>query len=142
MIDLLLGYAALFAWSFLAATVLPLSSEAALAALVHMQQQIALPVLIATAGNYLGACTTYWIAARAARALGQHQEQRRGQDRAARLLRRYGPPALLLSWVPLLGDALVAVAGALDMPFKPFSLWVILGKSARYLAIAWIAAAV
>ncbi|MBV9790262.1 MAG: DedA family protein [Chloroflexi bacterium] len=141
MIDILLGYAALFAWSFLAATVLPLSSEAALAALVHVQQQIALPVLIATLGNYLGACTTYWLAAQAAKKLDQRQEPRKGQERAARLLRRYGPPVLLLSWVPLLGDALVALAGALSMPFKLFSLWVILGKSARYLAIAWLAAA-
>lgn len=145
MIDVLLSYAALFAWSFLAATVLPLSSEAALAALVHVQQQIALPVLIATVGNYLGACTTYWIAARAAQSLSQPgtvwAQQRKGHDRAAHLLRRYGPPILLLSWVPILGDALVALAGALNLPFKPFSLWVILGKSARYLAIAWIAAA-
>lgn len=144
MIDVLLGYAALFAWSFLAATVLPLSSEAALAALVHVQQQIALPVLIATAGNYLGACTTYWIAARAARSLSQPGTvwvQRKSHDRAAQLLRRYGPPILLLSWIPILGDALVALAGALNLPFKPFSLWVILGKSARYLVIAWIAAA-
>jgi membrane protein YqaA with SNARE-associated domain len=139
MIALLPAYAGLFAWSFLAATVLPLSSEAPLAALVHARQQIGLPVLIATCGNYLGACTTYWLAARAARILSS-QQRSAGRERAARLLQRYGPPVLLLSWVPLLGDALVALAGALHIPFRSFSLWVVLGKSLRYLVVAWIAA--
>jgi membrane protein YqaA with SNARE-associated domain len=141
MIELILAYAGLFAWSFLAATVLPLSSEAALVALVRVQEQIGLPVLIATAGNYLGACTSYWLGAKAAQTLGSRQGSGRGYARAADLLRRYGSAALLLSWVPILGDALVALAGAVQMPFKSFSFWVILGKSGRYLAIAWIAAA-
>jgi membrane protein YqaA with SNARE-associated domain len=139
MTALLLAYAGLFAWSFLAATVLPLSSEVALAALVSAQQQIGLPVLIATCGNYLGACTTYWLAAQTARVLDK-PDRSAGRERAARLLRRYGPPVLLLSWVPLLGDALVALAGAFEVPFRSFSLWVVLGKGLRYLAVAWIAA--
>lgn len=139
---------ALFAWSFLAATVLPLSSEAPLAVCVRSYEQVALPVLVATAGNYLGACTTYWIARRAAQALGRGQaadwgqaaEESRGR-RGARLLRRFGPPVLLLSWVPILGDALVALAGAVRTPFGAFSLWVALGKGIRYAAIAWAASA-
>jgi membrane protein YqaA with SNARE-associated domain len=142
MIELVLAYAGLFAWSFLAATVLPLSSEAALVALVRVQEQIGLPVLIATSGNYLGACTSYWLGAKAAQTLGAAQQPRRGYARAAALIRRYGAAALLLSWVPILGDALVALAGAVQMPFKPFSFWVILGKSARYLVVAWIAASI
>ena len=44
----------------------------------------------------------------------------------------YGAPALLLSWVPVLGDALVVAAGAPRMPFLPFSLWTIARKAARY----------
>ncbi|HEX6291646.1 MAG TPA: VTT domain-containing protein [Herpetosiphonaceae bacterium] len=137
----LLAYAGLFLWSFLASTILPLSSEAPLAILVRTYQHISAPVLVATTGNYLGACTTYWIAARAARVLGSNQPQHTSRERAARLLRRYGAPALLLSWVPILGDGLVVLAGALGVPLKPFSLWVILGKALRYLAVAWLAAA-
>jgi membrane protein YqaA with SNARE-associated domain len=52
------------------------------------------------------------------------------------MLRRYGQPALLLSSVPILGDALVAIAGVTKMPFGAFCFWVALGKGLRYLAIA------
>ncbi|MDQ3652522.1 MAG: sigma 54-interacting transcriptional regulator, partial [Acidobacteriota bacterium] len=63
----------LFGWSFLAATLLPLSSEAPLALLVRSHNQIVLPVLVATLGNYLGACTAYWLGRRAAQALGKSE---------------------------------------------------------------------
>ncbi len=69
----LLAYAGLFGWSFLAATLLPLSSEAPLALLVRSHNQIVLPVLVATLGNYLGACTAYWLGRRAAQALGKSE---------------------------------------------------------------------
>ena len=138
----MLAYAGLFAWSFLAATLLPLSSEAPLALLVRSHERIVLPVLVATLGNYLGACTTYWLGRRAARALGKGKANVREDSRAARLLKRYGQPALLLSWVPVIGDALVALAGAMRVPFGSFSVWVALGKAARYAAVAWAVSAV
>ena len=56
--------AALFMWSFLAATVLPLSSEIPLVAYVKGYEQVFVPVIIATLGNYLGSCTTYLLAVR------------------------------------------------------------------------------
>ena len=62
--------------------------------------------------------------------------------RAARYVQQYGQPILVLSWVPLLGDALVAAAGAAGMPFVGFSFWVTLGKALRYLAVARVAQAV
>ncbi|MCA1626663.1 MAG: VTT domain-containing protein [Acidobacteria bacterium] len=138
----MLAYAGLFGWSFLAATLLPLSSEAPLALLVRSHNQIVLPVLVATLGNYLGACTTYWLGRRAAQALGKSEAKQRENSRAARLLKRFGQPALLLSWVPVLGDALVALAGAMRVPFGLFSVWVALGKAARYAAVAWAVSAV
>ena len=140
MTDLFFAYAGLFAWSFLSATVVPLSSEAALALVVGASRQLILPVLVATAGNYLGACTTYWLGRRASRALGDRGVESAGAGRAARLLARHGRPVLLLSWVPVVGDALVACAGAARMPFLGFSVWVALGKGLRYLAVAWAAA--
>ncbi len=138
----MLAYAGLFGWSFLAATLLPLSSEAPLALLVRSHNQIVLPVLVATLGNYLGACTTYWLGRRAAQALGKSEAKQREDSRAARLLKRFGQPALLLSWVPVIGDAMVALAGAMRVPFGSFSVWVALGKAARYAAVAWAVSAV
>ena len=138
MLNLLTIYAGLFLWSFLAATLLPLGSEVALVAVVRTEEQWLAPVLVATVGNYLGACTTYWIGRRAAQALGEgQQDDEKNQTQAVRLLRRYGQPTLLLSWVPLIGDALVALAGGMRLPFIQFSFWTVLGKAARYLAVAW-----
>lgn len=129
-------YAGLFLWSFLAATILPLASEAPLAAIVHSHQRIGLPVAVATAGNFLGAATTWWIGRAAARALRRRGPSSPRQQQAMVLLRRFGPPALLFSWVPLIGDAIVASAGAAGIGFAAFAAWTIPGKLARYALVA------
>lgn len=113
---------------------MPLSSEVPLAALVHDQ-----PVLVATVGNCLGACTTYCIARWAARTTGFEPAKVRAHTRAVTLIRTYGAPIMLLSWVPVLGDALVAVARAAAMPFGGFSLALVIGKALRYVTVAWVA---
>ena len=127
----------LFAWSFAAATVLPLSSEVPLAVAVRQTSEWRRPVVVATIGNYLGACTTYYLARAAATRF--RIDTRPRTRHAAALLQRFGSPALLLSWVPLIGDVLVALAGGAGVPFGWFSLWVIIGKGARYLTVAWLA---
>lgn len=131
-------YLTLFAWSFLAATVLPLGSEPAVVVLVRQQYSIAGIVITATIGNYLGACTTYAIGRGAAAALRNQSGQSR-ESRATRLVAMYGAPALALSWVPIIGDAIVAAAGVAKIPILRFSLWTIAGKFVRYLAVAWAA---
>jgi membrane protein YqaA with SNARE-associated domain len=126
----------LFAWSFAASTVLPLTSEVPLIVAVRRAEGWILPVAVATAGNYLGACTTYWLARIAVDRTVRRPSPR--AERATALISKYGPPTLLLSWVPLFGDALVALAGAAHMPFGPFSLWTLIGKAARYAALGWL----
>ena len=139
MLKMIVAYLTLFGWSFLAATVLPLGSEAAVVLLVRQGYSIAWVVTVATAGNYLGACTTYWIGRAAARALRSRATTDK-DPRATRLLAKYGAPALLLSWVPLIGDAIVAAAGVAQIAFLPFSMWTITGKFLRYVVVAWGAA--
>lgn len=137
--NIVFAYLSLFVWSFLAATVFPGGSEVALVMIVRTHHQLALPVLVATLGNYGGACTTYWLGRRAAKVLAQRAPLTAPYARAARMLHRYGTPALALSWVPVVGDALVALAGAGNVPFSSFSIWVVLGKAARYLVVGWAA---
>jgi membrane protein YqaA with SNARE-associated domain len=108
-----------------------------LALVVRNTGQFGWPVAVATCGNYLGACTTYALARIAVRRLAPSSGA--SARRALAAVHRYGPPALLLSWVPLLGDALVAAAGATGIPFGVFSAWTVLGKAARYALIAWAA---
>jgi membrane protein YqaA with SNARE-associated domain len=129
----------LFAWSFAASTILPLSSEIPLIFTVRRAGGWGVPVLVATVGNYLGACTTYWLARTAMDSVARPSSR---LERATAVVARYGAPALLLSWVPIVGDAIVAVAGAAHIGFGAFSLWTIVGKAARYAAIGWLAARV
>jgi len=125
---------ALLVSSFLAATVLPLASEVPLALVVRRHGDFLLPVAVATLGNFLGACTTYGLARVAAAKLAPER-----LSRALTLFERYGAPSLVLSWVPLVGDAIVAIAGASRVPILAFSFWTLIGKAARYAAVAWIA---
>ena len=134
-----MAYVGLFVAAFLAATLLPLPSEVPLALLVRSEERILLPVLVATAGNYLGACTTYGLA-RGLMARRTPTASSLG-GRALSLFQRYGAPALLLSWLPAIGDGIVAIAGAAHLPFAVFSAWTIAGKAVRYLVVAWLAMA-
>jgi membrane protein YqaA with SNARE-associated domain len=132
----LLDLLVLFAWSFAAATILPLSSEIPLAVAVRRSGTWLTPVIVASVGNYLGACTTYFLARFAADRAAPTPPRRTAH--ATALISRYGSPALLLSWVPLIGDVLVALAGVAHMPFVRFSIWTVIGKVARYAAVAWL----
>ena len=123
----------LFAWSFAAATILPLASEVPLAVVIRQSGQWHVPVAVATIGNVLGACTTYWLAKAATAAVPSGSARVR---QVATRLASYGPPVLLLSWVPIIGDVLVALAGAAAVPFVTFVVWVSLGKLGRYIAVA------
>jgi membrane protein YqaA with SNARE-associated domain len=134
----MLAYLTLFAWSFLAATVLPLGSEAALIAIVLKERTLALPIAVATIGNYLGACTTFLIGRGLRTAIDRRREPTQKERHAVRLVERYGSPALVLSWVPIIGDVIVAVAGGAGIRFVPFSFWTVVGKFARYVAVAWL----
>ena len=137
---------ALFISALLAATLLPLASEAPLALIVRARGEAVVPVVVASAGNVLGACTTYalargvmrWRAPRPRPGQGARVEgpERR---RAVALVRRYGAPALLLSWVPVIGDGIVLVAGATRISFPWFLGFTTVGKVLRYAAVAWLA---
>lgn len=137
MIPETLDYFALFASAFLAATILPLPSEVPLAILVRKQGGFGMLVMVATVGNFLGACTTYALARATLPRLIHHT--RPGTKHAVNVAQRYGAPALLLSWVPFIGDAIVALAGATKVPFTSFAVWTVIGKAARYLFVAWLA---
>ena len=51
-------------------------------------------------------------------------------------LRRWGAPALLLSWLPVVGDALPLAAGCLRMPATSCAVWMAVGKLLRYVVVA------
>ena len=131
------GLALLALWAFLAATLLPLAVEVALVALALKFPHAQLLLLAgATLGNTLGAATTFysgwWLGQR--RPLPVHWHTRKTH----RMVQRWGYWALLLSWVPLAGDALVLLGGWLHMPPKRALGVLFLGKLLRFPAVLWL----
>ena len=127
------GLAALFAAAFVSATVLPANSEIVLAAVVNgYPERLWAAIAVATLGNTLGGLTTYGIGRLLPR-------KRLPPERTLGAVRRYGAWALLLSWVPIAGDALCAAAGWLRVPLGRATLAMALGKAGRYVAVAYAA---
>jgi len=129
------GYLGLFASAFLAATILPFSSEAVLAGLRASNDYYVWGLWgVATLGNTLGAMVNW--------ALGRwclHWQDRKwfpfkegDLDKADHWFAKWGVWSLLLSWVPIIGDPITFAAGFLRVNFWIFSVLVILAKGGRY----------
>jgi membrane protein YqaA with SNARE-associated domain len=124
--------AALFAASFVAATLFPLPSEAALFAYLRAHpEHTALAVTLATVGNTLGGMTTYLI--------GRLVPNRQMDTRALRLLHRWGAPATALAWLPIIGDAVSAAAGWLRVNWLAALAFMAAGRLSRYIVVAALA---
>jgi membrane protein YqaA with SNARE-associated domain len=121
--------ATLFATSFAAATLVPLPSEAALFAYVHIYpDRAALAVAIATAGNTAGGMTSY--------AIGRLVPQK--ELKYLNVVKRYEAPALLFAWLPIVGDACVA-SGWVRIHWAAALGFMATGRLARYIAVASLA---
>lgn len=128
------GLWGLFFSAFASATVLPGSSELVMTALVTAYPQLALwAFAVALSGNLLGCALTFGMGLAGRRGYERFQRVRVDTENPlVQRLRRHGPPALLLSALPLVGDALVLAAGWFRLPWWQSILWIALGKGARY----------
>lgn len=137
-----LGYLGLFLTAFFAATLLPIQSEAVLAALT-VQKGFSLwwLVLVAGVGNTLGSVVNWCLG----RWCLHFQDRRwfpvpkaalaKTQDR----FQRWGVWSLLLAWTLFIGDPLTFAAGVLRVRFDLFLLLVAISKFSRYIVVAYIA---
>ncbi len=133
------GLAAVFLASLISSTLLPMGSEIVLLAYVGNAPAMVWEALaVATLGNTLGGVITFWMG-RGAEALYERCTTPGKPGRWARKARywvdRWGAPVLLLSWLPVIGDPLCAVAGWLRLPFWRSVAYIAIGKAMRYLAI-------
>ena len=138
MIPETVSLAGLFGWSLLAATLVPLSSEAALAAAHAASLAPAWQLLlVATAGNLLGSTINWVLGAY----LGHFRQHRWFPIKPASLaaaearFERWGWPGLLLAWLPIVGDPLTFAAGLLRYPLGRFLILVGIGKALRYAVV-------
>lgn len=136
------GLVTLFLIAFVSATLLPLGSEPALFGLLKLNPDLFWPaILVATAGNTLGGAVS-WAMGWESHKLVDKYRHSDTHLRALDWLERVGSKACLLSWLPVIGDPLCAVAGWLRLPFWPCVLYMAIGKLARYLtmtaALLWL----
>jgi membrane protein YqaA with SNARE-associated domain len=136
--ETLAGIGGLFISAFISSTIAPGGSEAVLAYMVaEGSYKIEQLVMIATIGNTLGAMTTWGLGLLAAKKIPAATLLSEKKQKALDVVRRRGVWALFFSWLPLVGDALCFAGGWLKLPLMPACLIILLGKFARYAAIAW-----
>ncbi len=128
------GYSSLFILSFMASTVVPIGSEWLLISMAMKGFDPVLIVSTATAGNTLGACTTYGVGIYGSTWMIQKlfRMDERAQKRAEKFYARYGIWSLLFSWLPIIGDPICFAGGLLRIHFGLFVLLVLAGKLFRY----------
>ncbi len=124
-------YLSLFISAFLAATLLPLSSELLLASLILSGKYNLIGLwFYATLGNVTGSITNWF--------LGRYFIGFFSHDRARKIFLKYGIWTLLFAWLPVIGDPLTIIAGLFRVPILWFTLLVFLGKGSRYLVIIFL----
>lgn len=124
-------YFSLFISAFLAATLLPLSSELFLASLILSGKYNLMGLwFYATLGNMTGSITNWF--------LGRYFIGFFSHDRAREIFLKYGIWTLLFAWLPVIGDPLTIIAGLFRVPILLFTLLVFLGKGSRYLVIIFL----
>jgi len=137
-------YSSLFLSAFSAATLLPGSSEALLAGFVATEKgAVGWLLAVATIGNVAGSAVN-WVLGRffiEFRDRKWFPVSEQGYLRAVRWYERFGVWTLLLAWLPIIGDPLTVIAGALRTRFWLLLLLVSIGKFGRYLFVAGVAVA-
>ena len=134
-------YLSLFAISFLAATILPFSSELTLVGLIATSNYDNLLLLmVASFGNVLGSVVN-WSLGFYSRNLTTKKWfpfKERQIERSSAWFRKFGKWSLLFVWIPIIGDPLTLVAGLLRVKFLDFVILVAIGKVSRYLVVFYL----
>ncbi|MFT6022133.1 MAG: membrane protein YqaA with SNARE-associated domain [Ascidiaceihabitans sp.] len=137
----MIAYVGLFASALVAATILPMQSEAVLVGLLALDAHstVAL-IVVATVGNVLGSIINWYLGRYILRFKNKRwfPSSEQQLERAQNWYRRYGRWSLLASWLPIVGDPLTVVAGVMKEPIGPFIILVTLAKGTRYIVLAAI----
>jgi len=131
-------YLSLFAISFLAATILPLSSELMLAGLIATSYyDNVLLLIVASFGNVLGSVVNWSLGFYSRNLTTKKWFPFKDEliERSSKWFNKFGRWSLLFAWVPIIGDPLTLAAGLLRVKFIEFIILVTIGKVSRYFII-------
>jgi membrane protein YqaA with SNARE-associated domain len=135
-----LGFIGLFLATFLAATVLPFSSEFVLIALISAGYDPFLCVITATIGNTLGGMSSYILGR-----IGDYNRISKwlrmdpsGINKWKTKIDRYGHWTALLCWLPIIGDPIAVALGVFRTKWIPVLISMTVGKGTRYFLVVFI----
>ena len=138
---ILISYFQLFIISFLAATILPLSSELVLSTMLLTDSfNKYLLLVVASFGNILGSSVNWYLGKKILifKDKKWFPANERQIAKGEIYFKKYGIWSLLLAWVPIIGDPLTIVAGILRVKFFTFLLLVSISKISRYIFLIFI----
>lgn len=130
-----LGLLGLFIGTFLAATILPFSSDALYIAVLAATKDPIGCLAVGTVGNWLGSVVTYWIGW-----IGRWEwiEQwfkvkRETLEKQKVKIDKYGVWLALLAWIPIIGDVIAIALGFYKTRPWATMFLLLVGKFARFL---------
>ena len=136
-----ISYFQLILISFLAATILPLSSELVLSTmLITGSFDKYLLLVVASFGNILGSSVNWYLGKKILTFKDKKwfPASEKQIVKSEIYFKKYGIWSLLLAWVPIIGDPLTLVAGILRVEFKIFLFLVSISKISRYIFLIFI----
>lgn len=129
---------ALFLWAFLAATILPFSSEVAFLVALENGMPIYTALFFASSGNILAIVANYFFGYWLYGKTKEKLDRSKIGKKSLQFGHKYGFVALLLSWIPVFGDPLTLVAGLLRMNFVLFLIVAGSLRVLRYYLISFV----
>lgn len=134
------GLIGLFLASFLAATVIPLSSEAVFSYMLISDYSVYSVILLASVGNWLGGMSSFYLGY-----IGRwewlEKYFRTDKEKVKNKLewiRKYGSPVALLCWLPFVGDVIAVGLGFIRAKSFNVAIFMLVGKTVRYIIIAYV----
>ena len=138
---ILISYLQLLIISFLAATILPLSSELVLSTMLLTGSfDKYLLLVVASFGNIFGSSVNWYLGKKILifKDKKWFPVNEKQIAKSEMYFKKYGIWSLLLAWVPIIGDPLTVIAGILRVNFFTFLLLVSVSKTSRYIFLIFI----
>jgi len=134
------GLIGLFGGSFIAGSLIPMPSEGLAIGAYELNYDFWTVLIVATLGNFLGGLTNYWIGYKS-NSEGLKKHFKLSEEKIAKWERHFSKGGVwlgLLSWIPFLGDPMVAVLGFFKVPLRALSVLMLIGKFGRYFVVLWL----
>jgi len=130
-----LGYIGLFIGSFLAATIIPFSSEILLTGLIAAHFDVLACILVATAGNWLGSVSTYWLGyVGRLHIIEKYLKINKGKiEKWETKVNKFGVWLALFAWLPFIGDIMSIALGYFKCNFWKVTILLLIGKFSRFM---------